>query len=123
MNRGGPLPTLLEKPEGVVEPFRVGVGVSEGCWRCGASGRGSEGLAGGLNWGLGARTPGPKDFEKLGIGGASGVYIGLSRVEALNLLPYEGVVGVGGSSAPAGDRFFARWTGRNMPEPETVVLK
>jgi hypothetical protein len=61
-------------------------------------------------------------LEKLGTGGISGLYMGLSRVEALNLLPYEGVVGVGGRLVP-GDRFFARWTGRNMPEPGTLVLK
>lgn len=105
-----------------MEPFRLGVGVSDGCFRYGDSGRGSEGLVGGLSWGLGARTPGPNDLEKLGTGGISGLYMGLSRVEALNLLPYEGVVGVGGRLVP-GDRFFARWTGRNMPEPGTLVLK
>jgi hypothetical protein len=85
----------------------------------------------------------------LGIEGASGLWSGLLRVvdalksglsrvvdalksglsrvvalklraDALNLVPYEGVVGVGGRSAL---RFFARWAGKNMPEPGTVVAK
>ena len=98
LNLGGPPPTLFEKPEGVMDPFRLGVGVSEGCLRNGDSGRGREGLVVGLSCGLVARAPGPRDLEKLGMGGTSGVTAGLSRVEALNLLPYEGVVGVGGGS-------------------------
>ena len=113
------------RPEGVVEPFRLGVGASEGCLRNGDSGRGSEGRAGGLNCGLGARALGPKDREKLGMEGVSGLYLGLSRVEALNLLLYEeeGVVGVGGRLESGVDRFFARWTGKKMPEPGTDVSK
>lgn len=132
LNLGGPAPTLFEKPEGVMEPFRpegvtepfrLGVGASEGCLRNGDSGRGSEGLAGGLNCGLGARAFGPRDREKLGIEGVSGLCLGRSRVEALNLLPYEGVVGVGGRLESGVNRFFARWTGRKMPEPGIDVSK
>ena len=88
---------LLEKPEGVMEPLRPGVGAKLGCLRTGDSGRGSEGLPLGLKFGLGARPAGPKDCENLGMDGVvSGLKLGRSRVVALKLLLYDGVVGVGG---------------------------
>jgi hypothetical protein len=77
----------LEKPDGVMEPFLLGVGARLGCLRKGDSGRGRDGLLGGLKEGLGARAPGPTDCENLGMDGVSGLKLGLSRVERLNLLP------------------------------------
>lgn len=131
-----------------MEPALLGVGARLGCLY-GDSGRGSEGRLSCLDCGLVVRAPGPRDWENLGIEGASGVRLeapksglprneavvksdfprvealkfGLSRVDALNLLPYEGVVGVGGRSEADIARFFARWMGRNMPEPGTEVWK
>lgn len=116
---------LFEKPAGVIEPFRPGVGAKFGCLRKGDSGRGSEGLPFGLKTGLGARAPGPTDCENLGIDGVSGLELGFSLVERLKVLK-DGVVGVGGkvSEVKVGeDRFVARCTGRNIPEPGTEVVK
>jgi hypothetical protein len=70
-----------------MEPFLLGVGARLGCLRKGDSGRGRDGLLGGLKEGLGARAPGPTDCENLGMEGVSGLKLGLSRVERLSLLP------------------------------------
>jgi len=125
LNRGGPI-ALLEKPDGVMEPFRLGVGARLGCLRNGDSGRGRDGLLCGLKTGLGARAPGPIDCENLeGMDGVSGLKLGLSRVERLSLLVYDGVVGVGGSlPLEFGEpRFVARCMGRKMPELGADVVK
>jgi hypothetical protein len=115
---------LLENPDGVSPPFRAGVAVRFGGLRTGDSGRGSDGRPFGLNCGLGARAPGPTDCENLGRDGVSGLKYGLVVVERLKLLPYDGVVGVGGKSSEVADeRFCARCTGRKMPEPGIEVLK
>jgi len=122
-NRGGAPMALLEKPDGVRLAFRAGVAVRLGL-RIGDSGRGRDGRPFGLNCGLGARAPGPIDWENLGTEGVSGLKWGFVVVERLNLLYDEGVVGVGGkSSEVAEERFCARWTGRNMPDPGIEVLK
>lgn len=121
-NLGGAPIALLEKPDGVSPPFRAGVAVRFGLRR-GDSGRGREGRPFGLNCGLGARAPGPTDCENLGSDGVSGLKWGFVVVDRLKLL-YDGVVGVGGKSSDvAEERFCARCTGRNMPDPETEVLK
>jgi len=114
---------LLEKLEGVRPPLRAGVAVSVGGLRSGDSGRGRDGRPFGLNCGLGARAPGPTDCENLGREGVSGLKWGLVVVDMLKLV-YDGVVGVGGKSSDvAEERFWARCTGRKMPEPGTVVVK
>jgi hypothetical protein len=62
----------------------------------------------------------------LGSDGVSGLKCGFVVVERLKLLPYveDGVVGVGGKSSEVADeRFWARCTGKNMPEPGIEVLK
>jgi hypothetical protein len=123
-NRGGAPIALLEKPEGASPPPRTGVAFAVGGLRNGDSGRGRDGRPLDLNWGLGARAPGPTDCENLGSEGVSGLKCGLFVVERLKLLYEDGVVGVGGKSSEVADeRFWARWTGRKMPEPGTEVLK
>jgi hypothetical protein len=118
-NLGGAPIALLENPEGASPPFRAGVAVKFGARRNGDSARGIDGRR--------ARTPGPTDCENLGSEGVSGLKCGFAVVERLKLvLPYEedGVVGVGGKSSEVADeRFCARCTGRNIPEPGTDVLK
>lgn len=124
-NLGGAPIALLENPEGVSPPLRTAVAVKFGGLRIGDSGRGRDGRPFGLNCGLGARAPGPTDCENLGRDGVSGLKCGLLVVERLKLFRYDdGVVGVGGkSSEVADDRFCARCTGRNMPEPGIEALK
>lgn len=126
-NRGGAPIALFEKPEGVSVPLRAGVAVKAGGRRSGDSGRGRDGRPFCcLNCGLGARAPGPTDWENLGSDGVSGLKCGFVVVERLKLLPYveDGVVGVGGKSSEVADeRFWARCTGKNMPEPGIEVLK
>jgi hypothetical protein len=99
---------------------RPGVGCSTGLFLYGDSGRGRDGLAFGLNWGLGGRAPGPTDCENFGI--AWGGEAELPSIPPKN----EGVVGVGGNVSADGDgeaRLAARWIGRNMPEPGIDVVK
>lgn len=75
LNRGG-LMALLEKPDGVMEPFLLGVrpaGARDGVLRSGDSGLDSDGLLFGLNCGLGARAPGPRDCVNFGSEGVSGL--------------------------------------------------
>lgn len=123
-NRGGAPIALFEKPEGVSTPLRAGVAVRFGGLRNGDSGRGRDGRALALDCGLGARAPGPTDWENLGSDGVSGLKCGLLVVERLKLLYDDGVVGVGGKSSEVADeRFCARCTGRKMPEPGMEVLK
>jgi hypothetical protein len=108
-----------------LERFLPGVAERLGCFRKGDSGLGREGLPFGLNCGLGARAPGPIDWENLSIEGVSGLKFGFSAVERLKLLK-DGVVGVGGkvSEDELGEaRFVARWIGRKMPAPGTEVVK
>lgn len=105
-------------------PLLAGVAVKVGCFRIGDSGRGSDGRPFGLNWGLGARAPGPTDWENLGIEGVS-LKCGFSLVERLKLLN-EGVVGEGGKLSEVivgDDRFIALCIGKKMPEPGTEVVK
>lgn len=101
----------------------MAVGARFGCLLSGDSGLGREGRFG-LNNGLGGLAPGPIDCENLagraGVGGVKAFLV---------LLPLsvlcEGVCGVpGNESVPAeGERLAARWTGKKMPDPGTVVLK
>lgn len=83
--RGGAPMALLENPDGVSPPFRAGVAVRLGL-RNGDSGRGREGRLFGLNCGLGARAPGPIDWENFGMEGVSGLKCGFVVVERLKLL-------------------------------------
>ena len=123
-NRGGAPIALLEKPDGVSPPLRAGVAVRFGGLRNGDSGRGRDGRPFALECGLGARAPGPTDWENLGSDGVSGLKCGLLVVERLKLLYDDGVVGVGGKSSEVADeRFWARCTGRKIPEPGSDVLK
>lgn len=84
-----PGPTLFEKPDGVTEPGREGVGARPGVFRIGDSGRGMEGMEGRvlpLVCGLGARAPGPIDCANRGMDGLSWAKFGFSVVDRLKLL-------------------------------------
>lgn len=118
MKRGVPI-WLFDSP-----PVKDGalpcVGCRLGLFLYGDSGRGRDGLAFGLNTGLGGRAPGPTDCEKFGFGRG-----GETELPSRPLMK-DGVVGVGGnvSAEGVGDaRRAARWIGKNMPDPDMEVVK
>lgn len=82
-----PGPILLERPDGVTEPDREGVGIRPGVFRIGDSGRGIDGRVLPLDWGLNGRAaPGPTDCANRGIDGLSWAKFGFSVVDRLKLL-------------------------------------
>lgn len=103
--------------------FELDPGARLDCFLSGDSGLGRDGRLG-LNIGLAGLAPGPTDCENLagkaGVGGVNPFLV---------LLPFivlcDGVEGVPGyeSVAAEGERLSARWTGKKIPAPGTMVLK